>query len=58
MKANATLSVLLGSELWDGGAEIFILKGTNGRWRNTIGANEYVTYEQRVLGKLGPECAE
>ena len=37
MKAHATKSVPLGGAFWDGGAETFVHKGTNGRWRNVLG---------------------
>ena len=33
MKRNATKSVPLGGAFWDAGAEVFINKGVNGRWR-------------------------
>jgi aryl sulfotransferase len=58
MKANATASVPLGGAFWDGGAETFIHKGTNGRWRDVLSAKEAVAYEQKALAELGPECAE
>ena len=38
MKANATKSVPLGGVFWDGGAETFIHKGVNGRWRDVLSA--------------------
>jgi aryl sulfotransferase len=58
MKANATASVPLGGAFWDGGAETFIHKGTNGRWRDVLSAKEAAAYEQKALAELGPECAE
>ena len=33
MKRNATKSVPLGGAFWDAGAQVFINKGVNGRWR-------------------------
>ena len=38
MKANATKSVPLGGAFWDRGAEVFINKGINGRWKDTLTA--------------------
>lgn len=58
MKANAAASVPLGGAFWDGGAETFMNKGANGRWRDTLNADECVAYEQRALTELGPECAK
>jgi aryl sulfotransferase len=57
MKANATKSVPLGGAFWDAGAEVFINKGVNGRWRDTLTARDFAEYEARALAELGPECA-
>src|SRR3546814_3855177 len=40
MKAHAAASAPLGGVFWDGGAETFVHKGTNGRWRDTLSAEE------------------
>ena len=48
----------LGGAFWDGGAETFIHKGINGRWRDTLTANNSAAYEQKAVAELGPECAE
>jgi aryl sulfotransferase len=57
MKRNATKSVPLGGAFWDAGAEVFINKGVNGRWRDTLTATEVVEYEARAVQELGSECA-
>jgi aryl sulfotransferase len=57
MKANATKSVPLGGAFWDGGAETFINRGVNGRWRDTLSTDECAAYEARALAELGPDCA-
>ena len=57
MKANATKSVPLGGAFWEGGAETFIHKGTNGRWRDVLSAEQTMNYEQRAESELGPDCA-
>lgn len=57
MKANATPSVPLGGAFWDGGAETFIYKGTNGRWRETLTAADSAAYESRAERELGRDCA-
>ncbi len=57
MKANATKSVPLGGAFWDGGAQTFIHKGTNGRWRDVLRDDESLKYEQRAVEELGAECA-
>lgn len=58
MKANAAASVPLGGAFWDGGAETFLHRGTNGRWRDTLTAEEIAAYERKALAELGPDCAE
>lgn len=57
MKANATRSVPLGGLFWDGGAQTFIHKGTNGRWRDILTPEDCARYEAAALAQLGPECA-
>lgn len=57
MKKNATQSVPLGGAFWDGGAEVFINKGVNGRWSTTLSAEESADYEALAERELGAECA-
>jgi aryl sulfotransferase len=57
MKQNATKSVPLGGAFWDAGAEVFIHKGVNGRWMDTLSINECAEYEARAEAELGRECA-
>ena len=57
MKRNATKSVPLGGTFWDAGAEVFINKGVNGRWKDVLSAEEVSAYEKRCVSELGPECA-
>ncbi len=57
MKNNATLSTPMGGALWDGGAQVFVNKGTNKRWADTLTADDVAVYEKRALEELGPECA-
>ncbi len=57
MKNNATKSVPLGGAFWEGGAEVFINKGTNGRWADVLTAEDSAQYETKALSELGEECA-
>ena len=57
MKRNAMKSVPLGGKFWDGGAETFINKGTNGRWRDTLTAEDSARYERMAREQLGAPCA-
>jgi aryl sulfotransferase len=57
MKKHAALSAPLGGALWEGGAETFINKGTNGRWRDLLTKEDAAAYEARAENELGAECA-
>jgi aryl sulfotransferase len=57
MKRHAAKSVPLGGAFWDGGAQVFIHKGQNGRWRDLLSTAESRAYEERALAELGPDCA-
>ncbi|CAN5530716.1 sulfotransferase domain-containing protein [soil metagenome] len=57
MKAHAGKSAPLGGAFWEGGAETFINKGVNGRWRDTLTAEESAAYEARATTELGAACA-
>ncbi|HEX3674364.1 MAG TPA: sulfotransferase domain-containing protein [Rhizomicrobium sp.] len=57
MKTHAAKTAPLGGVLWEGGADSFINKGTNGRWRDLLTAEDNARYEARALAELGPECA-
>ena len=57
MKANAVKATPLGGKFWDSGAETFINKGVNGRWQETLPAEDSIAYEARALAELGEECA-
>ncbi len=57
MRANGEKSVPLHGKMWEDGVKSFIHKGTNGRWVDTLTAEESEAYEKRALAELGPECA-
>ncbi len=57
MKRNAAKSAPVGGTFWDGGAEVFINKGVNGRWTEVLTPAESAEYEARALAELGPACA-
>lgn len=57
MKENAEKNVPLGGALWEGGAKTFIHKGTNGRWREVLTAEDNARYEKLAIEKLGSNCA-
>jgi aryl sulfotransferase len=57
MKRHATKSVPLGGAFWDAGAEVFINRGENRRWVNTLPPEESAEYENKAVVELGEECA-
>jgi hypothetical protein len=57
MKRHATKSVPLGGSVWDGGAQAFINKGTNGRWTDTLTPEDVREYEERAVRQLGVDGA-
>jgi aryl sulfotransferase len=57
MKRNGAKTVPAGGAFWDAGADVFIHKGVNGRWAETLTAEESAEYEARALAELGPDGA-
>jgi aryl sulfotransferase len=57
MKANAEKVTPLGGAIFDGGAGVFINRGTNGRWKDVLTPQDSLDYERMAVEKLGPECA-
>ena len=57
MKAHAKQVAPLGGSFWDGGAKTFIHKGTNGRWRDELTADDCRRYEGTAQRELGDDCA-
>jgi aryl sulfotransferase len=57
MKAHAGKCVPLGGAFWDAGAQVFIHRGSNGRWMDTLTPAEVAEYEARAERELGRECA-
>jgi aryl sulfotransferase len=57
MKRHAELAAPLGGAFWEGGAGTFINKGTNGRWRDLLSAQECARYEDMARRELGDACA-
>ena len=57
MKRNAD-KILPGiEEAFTGGGKTFINKGTNGRWKGVLTAEELTQYDNAVKRELSPECA-
>jgi aryl sulfotransferase len=57
MKKNAGKTVPSGGAFWEGGAQTFIHKGVNGRWRDVLSPDEAGAYEVKARAELGEACA-
>lgn len=57
MKANAAKAAPLGGVFWDGGAQTFINKGTNGRWLDLLTDEDSRRYEALARERIGDACA-
>ncbi|MDQ3458155.1 MAG: sulfotransferase domain-containing protein [Deinococcota bacterium] len=56
MKANAQRLLPGADEAWKGGAQTFLFKGSNGRWRVVLSPDELELYEKKAAELLTPDC--
>jgi aryl sulfotransferase len=57
MKAHAAQFVPFGGDIFEGGPEAFMHKGTSGRWKDLPTPDDIEKYERISKEKLGPACA-
>jgi len=57
MKAHAAQSVPFGGEIFEGGAQSFMHKGVNGRWKDLLSSDDIEKYDQIAQENLGTDCA-
>jgi aryl sulfotransferase len=57
MKKHAANVAPMGGGIFEGGPEVFIHKGVNGRWRDVLTAEDIADYERTAREQLGDECA-
>lgn len=58
-KMKARVGSLIGDGLdtvFDGGAQTFVNKGTNGRWRKVLTAEDLTAYARTAAATLSPDC--
>lgn len=59
MKAHAVeMSPVQSAMAFENGADTFINKGSNGRWRDVLTAEDVRRYEEKAVAELGEECAK
>ena len=56
-KQNAEHYVKGLEEIFKGGSQTFINKGTNGRWRDVLTDDDLKLYEATFARELSPDCA-
>ena len=56
MKKSSANYVPGGGVFWKGGAETFLNKGTNGRWREVLSGEEVAQYEAACEAVLSEDC--
>jgi aryl sulfotransferase len=56
MKRQGDLYTPGGGRFWKGGAETFLYKGTNGRWREILSDEEMTLYDAACERSITPEC--
>lgn len=57
MKKHSQKATPFDGAVWKGGGDSFINKGTNGRWKDALTAEDVDRYEQTSIEQLGSECA-
>ena len=57
MRANAQDCVPLDGAFWEGGAQTFLHKGNNGRWKGVLPKADSAALEARMRQELGADCA-
>ncbi len=56
MKRQGELYAPGGGQFWKGGAETFMHKGTNNRWRDVLSDEELALYDTACGRALTPDC--
>ncbi|PCJ23376.1 MAG: sulfotransferase [SAR86 cluster bacterium] len=57
MKAKAAELMPSAGEIWQGGGDTFLHKGTNGRWRGVVNQEDLDLYDAKVSAEFSPELA-
>ena len=56
MKQNGAALMPMAGMVWEGGSRRFLFKGTNGRWRDVMTADDLALYDQ-VASRMTPGLA-
>jgi aryl sulfotransferase len=58
MKSNAAELMPSAGDIWQGGGDTFIHKGTNGRWRDVVAQEDLDLYDAKVNAEFSAELAQ
>ena len=56
MREQGSVYVSGAEAMWKGGTSTFLYKGTNGRWRDVLSAEELALYDAACERTLSPDC--
>ncbi len=57
MKRDGQALLPMAEMLWEGGAQTFLHKGTNGRWRDVVSKDDLARYDAKVKAQFSPSLA-
>ena len=57
MKSQADELMPMAQQMWEGGANRFLHKGTNGRWRDVVAKEDLDLYDAKVKAEFSPALA-
>jgi aryl sulfotransferase len=57
MKSKASELMPTAGQIWQGGGDTFLHKGTNGRWRDVFDSEDLALYDAKIKEELSPELA-
>lgn len=57
MKGKGDKDIPMAKVFFEGGSDIFINKGTNGRWKDVMTPAQLAQYDKRITEQLSPDCA-
>jgi aryl sulfotransferase len=57
MKRDGRAILPIAEEIWEGGADTFLNKGTNGRWQDIVAKDDLAAYDTRVEEAFSPSLA-
>src|SRR5262249_54013971 len=58
MRGNGDQTMPGPAWIWKDGAQTFYFKGSNGRWRDVLSAEEVALYEETATRVLTPDCRQ